>query len=87
MEEKEEKKMPENLEKNKKQANAYLRYASISLQMIIMIGGATFLGMRLDEYFEIEAVCTVICSLMGVGLASYVLIRQAIGENNPSNKR
>lgn len=82
MEKKEEKTSPQFLEKNKKQANAYLKYSGIGFQMAIVIGGATFGGMKLDEYFEIKTVFTVICSLLGVGMALYVLIRQVLSENN-----
>lgn len=68
--------MPSPSEKNKKQANAYLKYSGIAFQMGIVIGLFAYAGNWGDEYWGFETPwLTILGSLLGVGLSLYILIR------------
>ena len=63
--------MPKN-PKNKKdnQPNAWLYFTAIGFQMAIVIGGAVWLGIWLDENFtENSKVFTIVLSLLGIFVA------------------
>ncbi|MCX2681183.1 AtpZ/AtpI family protein [Galbibacter sp. EGI 63066] len=67
--------------KNKKptrnQLNSWIKFSNIGFQMAIIIGGGTYLGVWLDEkYPNNYSTYTIICSLVSVFIALYVVIRQ-----------
>jgi F0F1-type ATP synthase assembly protein I len=62
-----------------KQLNDYARWSSLSFQMIGVILALVFLGHYLDSYFQFtQPFLTITGSVLGAGLAFYLLIREAI---------
>ncbi|MFO7756032.1 MAG: AtpZ/AtpI family protein [Bacteroidales bacterium] len=60
---------------------SYARYSGIAFQMIIIIGGMTFAGVKLDERRGGETpVFTIILSLLGVFAALYTTLKDFIGK-------
>lgn len=54
----------------------YARYSAIALQMGVVIAGSTIGGFKLDQWLNLHfPIFTVVLSLLGVGLAIYLLIR------------
>lgn len=56
--------------------NKYLRFTSVSFQMIILVGGGTLLGMYIDN--EHSKTYTITLSLLGVFLGLYLVIKEAL---------
>ena len=54
----------------------YARYSAVGFQMLVIIGGLTWLGVKMDEWFRAYPLFTVILSLSSVGIALYVVIKQ-----------
>ncbi len=55
----------------------WMIFSGIALQMGFIIGLGAFIGVRLDKRFPNEySAFTIICSLSGVFLSLYVIIRQ-----------
>lgn len=76
--------MPSPLEKNKKQANAYLKYSGIAFQMGIVIGLFAYAGNWADGYWQFQTPwLTILGSLFGVGLSLYILIRGVMQDAKP----
>lgn len=75
--------------KPKNQLNSYVRYSGVAIQMLVIIGLGSYGGVKLDEaYPNNYHTFTLICSLAAVGIAMYVVIRQASNiskKQNPSN--
>jgi F0F1-type ATP synthase assembly protein I len=64
---------------NKQGNNTILRYTSLATQMAITIFLGVWGGMKLDSYFQFDTpVMTLICSLLGVTLAVYIVIRDVL---------
>lgn len=63
----------------------YARFSGIVVEMLVIIGGGTWLGKKLDEQIEMEfPLMTVILSLLSVGIALYLVFNQLnrINKNN-----
>ena len=71
-------------EPNKKNnLDSYARFSSIVLEMLIIIGGGTWLGHKIDENSTREfPLFTVILSMVSVAIALYVVIYQVNRINN-----
>ena len=66
-------------EKPPKPLNSYAKYSSLGFQMAIIIGGGCYGGYKLDEHFKnTNSVFTIILSLLSIGLAMYVVIKDVI---------
>ena len=65
---------------NQKQRNAFAKYSSLGLQMVIIIGGGCYAGYKLDEYFKNTEtpIFTIILSLVSIGLALYIVLKDLI---------
>ena len=62
-----------------KPLNAYAKYSSLGIQMAVIIGGGCYGGYKLDEYYKnTNSVFTIIFSLLSIGLAMYVVIKDVI---------
>lgn len=63
------KKLPES-------ANAYMKYASMGTQMLIIIGIGVFGGFKLDKHFGFKVpVFTLTLSLASVAIAIYLSVK------------
>ncbi|MNU86935.1 putative F0F1-ATPase subunit [compost metagenome] len=66
-------------EKPKKQIKNYVRFSGAALQMGAIITGAALLGVWLDgKYNPGGSMYTLICTLTGVVIAMYLIIREVI---------
>lgn len=62
--------------------NKFVRFSTLAFEMGIIIGGGTYGGVRLDEYFELETpVFTIILSLLSVFASLYLVIKQVNNAN------
>jgi|TARA_B110000495_G_C23034112_1_gene616900 F0F1-type ATP synthase assembly protein I len=58
--------------KEKKQLNTYARFSSISIQMMVIILGGTYLGVYTDTFFELSnKFFTILFSLTSVFAAIF----------------
>ena len=68
----------------KRQLHKYARFSGIAFQMIVIIVLGAFAGRKLDEAYPNQyQLFTLICSLLGVGVSMYYVIKQV---TNTSNK-
>lgn len=59
--------------------NKYLRFTSVFFQMAAIIGGASYFGLYLDRNSgKNQSTWTLVCSLTGVALAMYIVIKEVI---------
>lgn len=73
--EKKRAKYPEQASKNKK-SKTLLRYAGLGSEMLVMLGGATFLGYKADRWIAWDfPVLLIIFPLLALGLLLWRLIK------------
>lgn len=66
-------------EKPKKQIKNYVRFSSAAIQMGAIIAAAAFLGVWLDKKYNPNGnMYTLICTLVGVVGAMYLIIKEVI---------
>jgi len=53
----------------------YARFSGMAFEMIVIIGGTTWGGVKLDELADTKPLFTVILSLFGVAAAIYIVIK------------
>jgi hypothetical protein len=59
--------------------NAYMRYASMGTQMLVIIGLGVFGGYKIDKWLEMKIpVFTLILSLLSVAAAIYLSVKDFI---------
>lgn len=59
--------------------NQYARFSGVAIQMGVIIGLSAWGGKKLDEQFNLnKPYLTIVCSLLGVGVALYLIIREVI---------
>ena len=69
----------ENRRQKQKQFNAYARYSSLAVQMMVIIVVGTFGGFRLDNYLGWNfPVFTIVLSLLSVGIAIWYAIKDLL---------
>lgn len=59
----------------------YIKYSGMATQMAFIIGLFVFAGVKLDDWLESSPLFALILSLLGVGIALYVFIKQAYNDN------
>jgi ATP synthase protein I len=65
--------------KPQKPLNAYAKYSSLGFQMAAIIGGGTYGGYRLDQYYQNETpIFTIVLSLVSIGIAMYLILKDLI---------
>lgn len=81
-------KMVEQPKNQKKPTNSngrglsdYARFSGMAFEMIAIIGGTAYGGVKLDQWADTKPLFTVILSLLGVGAALYVVIRDILKRN------
>ncbi|HEY9560282.1 MAG TPA: AtpZ/AtpI family protein [Anseongella sp.] len=55
---------------------SYARFSAVGFQMLVIIGGLTWLGIKMDEWWQTDPTFTAILSLSSVGIALYVVYKQ-----------
>lgn len=76
-----EQQQPDPKKKESKEGNgldAYSRYSTIAIQMVVIIVLTSLGGVKLDKWAATEPVFTVILSLLGVAAAMWLVIKEAI---------
>jgi hypothetical protein len=63
-----------------KGASAYMKYSGMAFQMAIIICAFAFGGQWVDKQIQHEYTFTVIGSLLGVGFALYLFIKQVLSD-------
>ncbi|PBQ33631.1 hypothetical protein CNR22_18225 [Sphingobacteriaceae bacterium] len=62
-----------------KQPNPFFKYGNIAIQMAVIIGLSCWGGAKLDEHFKTTTpVYTIILSLLGIGTALYLVLKDFI---------
>jgi ATP synthase protein I len=73
--------------KNNSGISAYAKFSGIVFEMLVIIGGGTFFGNWLDEKKGKDfPLFTLIFSLISVGIALYIVIRQVIQFSKDNEK-
>lgn len=62
----------------KRQLNAYARYSSMAIQMLVIILMGVFGGFKLDTWLHTKPVITIILSLVSVFLAIFYVTRDLL---------
>ena len=63
--------------------DAYAKFSGIVVQMLVIIGGGSWIGYEIDENSSREfPLFTIILSLISIAIALYLVIRQANRLNN-----
>lgn len=66
-----------------KQPNTLLRFSNLTFQMGAIIGLSAWGGVKLDEYFKTkDPYFTIVLSLLGIGVAMYVVIKGVTSQSN-----
>ena len=72
--------------KKKNTLNGYAKYSSIAVQMFVIIGVGTFIGVKIDDYNGNEnKLWTIIFSLCSTILAVVFVIRRIIANSKDDN--
>ncbi len=72
----------QNPKKKNNILNSYARFSSIAIQMFVIIGVGTFVGIKLDEYFQNKNdLFTIILSLLSVILSILFVVRSVISSS------
>ena len=69
------------LNPKKNSGNDFIKYSSIGIQMLVIIGLGTWGGIKLDEFTELSPLFTVLLSLASVAIAIYHAIKDFIKMN------
>lgn len=64
--------------KGREGLDAYSRYSTIAIQMVVIILIASFGGVKLDKLAGTGPVLTVVLSLLGVAAAMWLVIKEAL---------
>ena len=76
-----ERQQPDPKRKESKGGNgleAYSRYSTIAIQMVVIIVITSLGGVKLDKWVGTELVFTVVLSLLGVAAAMWLVIKEAV---------
>ena len=64
--------------KSREGLDAYSRYSTIAIQMVVIIVVMSLGGVKLDKWVGTEPLFTVILSLLGVVAAMWLVIKEAL---------
>ncbi|MFY0628825.1 MAG: AtpZ/AtpI family protein [Flavobacteriaceae bacterium] len=79
--------MSNNKNSQKKQLKKYTRLSGIAIQMLVIIFGGTFVGVKLDEkYPNKHRLFTLALSLTSVIVSIIVVIRTIVATSKEKNK-
>ena len=66
------------LDQKKRQLNAYARYSSMAIQMLVIILAGVFGGFKIDGWLHSKPIFTIILSLVSVVLAIYYVTKDLL---------
>jgi len=74
------------IQKKKERLNNYARFSGVGFQMLATIGVGVWGGIKLDNIYPNNyQVFAVICSLISIGVALYLVIKQVTKFSNQKN--
>ncbi|MBO7647168.1 MAG: AtpZ/AtpI family protein [Bacteroidales bacterium] len=56
----------------------YVYYSNMAIEMGVLIAAGVFGGIKLDKWLDKSPLFTLICSLLGVFIAMYLMIKDVI---------
>ena len=56
----------------------YVYYSNMAIEMGVLIAAGVFGGVKLDKWLDKSPLFTLICSLLGVFIAMYLMIKDVI---------
>ncbi|MBO4489124.1 MAG: AtpZ/AtpI family protein [Bacteroidales bacterium] len=56
----------------------YVYYSNMAIEMGVLIALGVFGGVKLDKWLDKSPLFTIICSLLGVFIAMYLMIKDVI---------
>lgn len=57
------------------QLRKYGHYSGMAFQMLIIIAGGTYGGIKLDQWLSISPLFTIICSLGSIAISIYIVYK------------
>ena len=57
-------------------------YSSMAIQMGIIIAAGAYGGLKLDEWLHLSPLFVIVCSLLSIALAMYLMISKLTKKNN-----
>lgn len=73
--------------KKPKKSSTYAQFSTMGIQMGIIIGGFTWLGVFLDEKYPNKYGAYTICfALLGVFISMYILIKEVMKMNKDNEE-
>lgn len=73
--------MLEKQKKKKNQLNSYVKYSSLTIQMVVIILIGVFFGDFLDEKNDLDQIYTISLSLISIFFALYYVFKKIVKEN------
>jgi len=61
--------------------NNYARYSGMAFEMMFIIAIGVLGGVKLDERLHTKPVFAIICSLAGIAIAFYIVIKDTLRQN------
>jgi F0F1-type ATP synthase assembly protein I len=72
-------------QQQQKQHRQFFKFANVGIQMGLIIGLASWGGVKLDEKYQNKTpVFTIVLSLLGIGVGLYLVLKEFI---NPKNNK
>ena len=65
-------------DQRKRQLNAYARYSSMGLQMLVIILAGVFGGYKLDQWLHTGPLLTILLSIISVFISIYSVTRDLL---------
>lgn len=65
--------------------NNYARFSGLAFEMLFIIAAGVFGGVKLDEWLQTKPIFTLVCSLVGIAIAFYVVIKEAFHHKQTSD--
>lgn len=64
----------------------YAYYSNMGIEMAVIIAAGVFGGIKLDEWLHLSPLFTIVLSLLGVGIAMYVMIKTLSPKNTTKHE-
>ena len=65
--------------------NNYARYSGMAFEMLFIIAIGVVGGVKLDERLQTTPLFAILCSLAGIALAFYVVIKDTLRQNRTNH--
>lgn len=64
----------------------YAYYSNMGIEMAVIIAAGVFGGIKLDKWLQLSPLFTIFLSLLGVGIAMYVMIKTLSPKNTTKHE-